>query len=51
MMVIDEGVKLAVSEQMQQKLKTILLALNARLEFSPTFLGQNKMLVFMSYVF
>jgi len=44
----DENVKLAISKK---RLKTMILALNTKLTFSPAFLQQNAMLAFMCYMF
>ena len=48
MLIVDKFVELTVSKKKQLKLKTVLLALIAKLRFRLTFLCQNVMLVFMS---
>ena len=48
MLIVDEDVKLPINKE---RLNTMLLALNAKLTFSPMFRQQNVMFMFMSYVF
>ena len=45
LLIVDEDVKLAISKQ---RLKTVMLASNAKLAFNPAFLQQNAMLAFTS---